>query len=121
MAKLYLLRGREIISIIDDEDVAVTALPLMGGGETLTLINEEHLKTLALNIEVPVDRAIEKMGLTVSAEAISAMEAEVAEMGTIAPGVKSKTPRSFAGAMLNFDARQDLPASITTQPACRHV
>jgi hypothetical protein len=46
MATLYFFVGNELRSEIDDQDVAVTAVPLMGGTQAASLINRAHLQAL---------------------------------------------------------------------------
>ena len=82
MTKLYLVHGDKIVNVINDGDRTVTALPLLGGADAVSLINEEHLKTLALDANDTVVRAIGKLGLIATdAEVVASLEAVSVELG----------------------------------------
>lgn len=62
MAKYLVIAGNEIVSTIDTVATNVIALPLFGGGDSMSLVNTEHLKLIQSNLTVRPRQAIEAMG-----------------------------------------------------------
>lgn len=63
MAIFYLIIGNEIRAEIDDENVAVTALPLMGGAQAASLLNRAHVITLMNRFNRTATQIISDLGL----------------------------------------------------------
>ena len=84
MTVMCLVRGNEIIGVIDDEDKAVTALPLMGGKDSISLISLEHVKAVALVDNISIIDVIAKLALTVDSKATDILDS----LTSVAIGVK---------------------------------
>jgi len=63
MAVYYLIRGNAIISEIDAEDVAVVALPLIGGANKMSLINRAHILYIMNKFNRTAAQIIDDLGL----------------------------------------------------------
>jgi len=63
MAIYYLIRGNTIEQEIDTEDVAVIALPLVGGGNAVSLLNRAHVIAILDRTGWDVAQFIDYMGL----------------------------------------------------------
>lgn len=61
MTTYYLIRGNQIVSTI--ESTGVTALPLMGGGDVMSLLNETHAQHLMSYMDLTYQEALAALGL----------------------------------------------------------
>ncbi|HUW11668.1 MAG TPA: hypothetical protein VM537_18190 [Anaerolineae bacterium] len=63
MTKYYLIRGEQIISTIDSDGGDVIALPLLAGGDAMSLLNEQHAQNLMANLALSRDEALAALGM----------------------------------------------------------
>jgi hypothetical protein len=63
MTKYYLIRGDHVLSTIDSIG-DVIALPLFGGGDPMSLLNEQHAANLMANLSLTAAQALAAMGLS---------------------------------------------------------
>ena len=63
MTRYYLIRGEQIISTIDSDGGDVIALPLLGGGDAMSLLNEGHAHNLMANLGLSVAEALAALGV----------------------------------------------------------
>lgn len=63
MATYYLIRGDQIIATIDAGDVDRIALPLLGGGDDMSLFNEQHAQNLMANLNLTPAEALSALGV----------------------------------------------------------
>ena len=63
MTKYYLIRGEQIISSIDSDGGDVIALPLLGGGDAMSLLNEGHAHNLMANLGLTAAEALAALGV----------------------------------------------------------
>ena len=63
MAVFYLIRGKTIIAEIDTEDIAVIALPLLGGELKMSLLNRSHVLAMMNRLDWTAEEFIENFGL----------------------------------------------------------
>jgi len=63
MAIFYLIRGNEIVAEIDTEDVAVVALPLMGGAQNMSLLYQGHVLAIMNKFNRTAAQIIGDLGL----------------------------------------------------------
>jgi hypothetical protein len=63
MAKFYLIRGNHVLSTIDSIG-DVIALPLFGGGDPMSLLNEQHALNLMANLSLTAAQALAALGLS---------------------------------------------------------
>lgn len=63
MAIFFLIRGNRITQEIDSEDIAVTALPLFGGGAAVSLLNKAHVIALMGRFNRTATQVIDDLGL----------------------------------------------------------
>ena len=58
----YLIRGDQIIATLEG-DGSVVALPLLGGGDAMSLMNEQHTTNLMDNLELTAAEALAALGI----------------------------------------------------------
>jgi len=63
MTRYYLIRGEQIISTIDSDGGDVIALPLLGGGDAMSLLNEQHAHNLMANLSLTAAEALAALGV----------------------------------------------------------
>ena len=63
MTRYYLIRGEQIISTIDSDGGDVIALPLLGGGDAMSLLNEQHAHNLMANLGLTAAEALMALGV----------------------------------------------------------
>jgi len=63
MTRYYLIRGEQIISTIDSDGGDVIALPLLGGGDAMSLLNEQHAHNLMTNLDLTAYEALAALGV----------------------------------------------------------
>ena len=63
MPKYYLIRGEQIIGAIDSDGGDVIALPLLGGGDAMSLLNEQHASNLMANLGLTAHEALAALGM----------------------------------------------------------
>ena len=63
MTRYYLIRGEQIISSIDSDGGDVIALPLLAGGDAMSLLNEQHASNLMANLALSRDEALAALGM----------------------------------------------------------
>lgn len=63
MTRYYLIRGEQIISTIDSDGGAVIALPLLAGGDAMSLLNEGHATNLMSNLGLSAAEALAALGV----------------------------------------------------------
>lgn len=63
MATYYLIRGDHLIGTIDSIG-DVIALPLFGGGDPMSLLNEQHALNLMTNLSLTAAQALAALGLS---------------------------------------------------------
>lgn len=61
--KYYLIRGDQIVSTIDSDGGDVVALPLLGGGDAMSLLNEQHAQNLMNNLSLSAAEALAALGI----------------------------------------------------------
>lgn len=61
--KYYLIRGNQIISTIDAADTDRIAMPLLGGGDAMSLMNEQHAQNLMTNLGLTASEALDALGV----------------------------------------------------------
>jgi len=63
MTRYYLIRGEQIISTIDSDGGDVIALPLLAGGDAMSLLNEQHAANLMSNLDLTAHGALAALGV----------------------------------------------------------
>ena len=63
MTTYYLIRGDTIVATIEAAKKDRVALPLLGGGEPMSLMNATHAETLMGNTGAAMDAALAMMGI----------------------------------------------------------
>ena len=63
MTRYYLIRGEQIISSIDSDGGDVVALPLLAGGDAMSLLNEQHAANLMANLGLTAHEALAALGV----------------------------------------------------------
>ena len=63
MTRYYLVRGEQIISTIDSDGGDVIALPLLAGGDAMSLLNEGHAINLMSNLGLSAVEALAALGV----------------------------------------------------------
>ena len=63
MTRYYLIRGEQIISTIDSDGGDVIALPLLGGEDAMSLLNEQHAANLMTNLGLTAHGALAALGV----------------------------------------------------------
>jgi len=63
MTRYYLIRGEQIIATIDSDGGDVIALPLLGGGDAMSLLNEQHATNLMTNLSLTAHEALAALGV----------------------------------------------------------
>jgi len=61
--KYYLIRGDQIISTIDADGGDVVAIPLLGGGDAMSLMSEQRALNLMSNLDLTAAEALAEMGI----------------------------------------------------------
>ena len=63
MAIYYLIRGNQVVTTIDTEVSGLVAFPRFGGGDAMSLINQEHATNLMSNLSLTKQQALDALGL----------------------------------------------------------
>jgi hypothetical protein len=63
MTNYYLIRGDQIISTIDSDGGDVLALPLLCGGDAMSVMNEQHAQNLMDNLSLSPAEALAALGI----------------------------------------------------------
>ena len=63
MMTYYLIRGDQLISTLDAAAGNVVALPLLGGGDPMSLMNAEHASNLMANLGLGAPEALAALGV----------------------------------------------------------
>jgi len=63
MTVYYLIRDNQVVTIIDTDAGDVIALPQFGGGDAISLINQEHATNLMTNLSLTKQQALDALGL----------------------------------------------------------
>jgi len=69
MAVFYLIRGNQIIAEIDTEDIAVVALPLLGGEDGFALVPAQFADNIAAANDKTTDQILSEGQLVDEREA----------------------------------------------------
>lgn len=69
MAIYYLIRGNTITAEIDTQDAGVVALPLMAGGQNISLINRAHILAIMNKFNRTAGQIVDDLGLVDEREA----------------------------------------------------
>lgn len=68
MAKLYLVIGDTVTSMIETSDPDVTALPLIRSDQAASLLNEAHVQGMANRLSMTLAELIAALGLVIDIE-----------------------------------------------------
>ena len=63
MAIYYVIRGNQVVTKIDTSAGDVVALPVLGGGDAMSLINQEHATNLMSNLSLTKQQALDALGI----------------------------------------------------------
>lgn len=64
MAEYYLIRGNQIISELDISPSDAIALPVLGGGDDMSLLSKAHAQNLMGNLNLTAQEALDALGLS---------------------------------------------------------
>ena len=64
MAKYYLIKNDSLLAELDAEQATVIALPLLRGGDSMSLLNETHANNLMANLNLTAAQALAALGLS---------------------------------------------------------
>jgi len=61
--KYYVIRGDQIVSMLDCDAGDVIVLPRLGGGDAMSLLNERHAQNLVSNLGLTASEALAALGI----------------------------------------------------------
>ena len=63
MTKYYLIRGNQIISTVEVEGNNFIVISRLGGGDAMSLLNEDHATNLMSNLGLTAVEALDALGI----------------------------------------------------------
>jgi len=62
--RYYVIRGDQIVSTLDCDAGDVVVLPRLGGGDAMSLLNEQHAQNLMNNLGLTASEALAALGIS---------------------------------------------------------